>query len=77
MASRRFNVLLTEEQYARLTREAERTSVSIGELIRRSIDATFKLDGDRKTPGVELSIGVWRRPDAAIAGRRPGVRFER
>ncbi len=41
-------------------------------------DATkVKLDGDRKTPGVELSIGVWRRPDAAIAGRRPGVRFER
>jgi hypothetical protein len=77
MASRRFNVILTEAQYRRLNDEAERTSLSVGELIRRAVDASLGLDEERRRDGLEVSIGIWRRPDAAVVGRRPGIRFSR
>jgi hypothetical protein len=73
--STRFNLILEDRQYRALTAESERQSVSIAELIRRSIDATFAFDADRRTPGVELSFSLWRRPDGAVAGRRPGIRL--
>ncbi len=42
----------------------------MAELTRRAIDATY-LPYDRpRMGGFELSLGVWRRPDAAMAGRR-------
>jgi hypothetical protein len=70
-----FHVILEDRQYHALVREANRSSLPIGELVRRAIDAAFELDVGRKTPGVEVSFGVWRRPDSALAGRRPGIRF--
>ena len=73
----RFNLILEDRQYGFLTAESQRLSVSVAELIRRSIDATFSLAEDRRTSGLELSVGVWRRPDAAVAGRRPGIRLHR
>ena len=73
----RFNMILEDRQYAFLTAESERLSVSVAELIRRSVDSTFGLVEDRRTPGLEVSIGVWRRPDAAVVGRRPGIRLGR
>jgi hypothetical protein len=73
----RFNLILEDRQYRTLTTESERQSVSVAELIRRSIDATFSLDDRRRVPGVELSVSVWRRPDGAVAGRRPGIRLPR
>jgi hypothetical protein len=76
MASR-FHITLEDHQYRFLTSESERLSVSVAELVRRSIDRTYALDGERKTPGIEVSVGVWRRPDAAVIGRRPGVRLRR
>jgi hypothetical protein len=39
--ARRLQVLLTPDQYAFLSREADRSSVSMGELIRRAIDTTY------------------------------------
>jgi hypothetical protein len=73
----RFNLILEDRQYRTLTVESERQSVSVAELIRRSIDAAFSLDDRRRVPGVELSVSVWRRPDGAVAGRRPGIRLPR
>ena len=73
----RFNLILEDRQYRTRTAESERQSVSVAELIRRSIDAAFSLDERRRAPGVELSVSVWRRPDGAVAGRRPGIRLGR
>ena len=73
----RFHVLLEDHQYRYLTEESGRLSVSVAELIRRAIDSTFSLEPTRRTPGIEISFGVWRRPDAAVAGRRPGIRLRR
>ena len=73
----RFNLILEDRQYRTLTAESERQSVSVAELIRRSIDAAFSLDDRRRVPGVELSFSVLRRPDGAVAGRRPGIRLPR
>lgn len=68
---------LEDIQYQALTAESSRSSVSVAELIRRAIDAAFSLDTERREGGLEVSFGVWRRPDAAVLGRRPGVRFRR
>jgi len=73
----RFNVVLEPRQYRFLRAEAERSSITIGELIRRALDHTYGFEDERRSKGVELSLGVWRRPDAAVIGRRPGVRFDR
>jgi hypothetical protein len=75
--STRFNMTLEDRQYVFLTEESQRLSISVAELIRRAVDSTFGLDPGRKTPGVELSVALWRRPDAAVVGRRPGVRLGR
>jgi hypothetical protein len=75
--SQRFNFHLEDAQYEALTAESERTSLSVAELIRRAIDQAFGFDGPRRTKGLEVSVGVWRRPDAAVVGRRSGVRFGR
>jgi hypothetical protein len=75
--SRRFNFYLEDVQYDVLTAESGRSSVSVAELIRRAIDRAFELDSSRRVGGIELSVGVWKRPDAAIVGRRSGVRFRR
>ena len=73
--SRRFNFYLEDVQYDVLSAESGRSGISVAELIRRAIDRAFDLDASRRTGGLELSIGVWRRPDAAVVGRRSGVRF--
>jgi hypothetical protein len=75
--SRKFTLTLEERQYDVLSTEAERSSVAVAELIRRAIDESFGLRLERRSPGVGLTLGLWRRPDAALLGRRPGVRFER
>jgi hypothetical protein len=73
--SRRFTMFLEDAQYDALTAEAWRSSLSMAELIRRAIDRSLDLDSARRTNGLEVSFGVWKRPDAAVVGRRPGVRF--
>jgi hypothetical protein len=68
--SRPFHFLLTNRQHALLVDEASRTGLPIAELIRRAVDRTYRPEAKPTVRGVELSIGVWRRPDAAVAGRR-------
>ena len=60
--SHRFHIFLTERQHAFLEAESERSSVSIGELIRRAIDTAYAPDG----PGRVQLI-------SHVLGRRTGV----
>jgi hypothetical protein len=73
----RFNLILEERQYAFLSAESERQCVAAAELIRRAIDQAFELRDSERTDGFEFSLGLWKRPDAAIVGRRAGIRFRR
>jgi len=71
----RLHILVTDEQRECLEREADRTGLSVAELARRAIDRVYRPALRPRTRGLELSVGVWRAPDAAVAGRRPGIRL--
>ena len=62
--------MLREEQRSYLLTESARTGLSISELVRRAIDVTYPTAADKHLGGFELSVGLWRRLDAAVAGRR-------
>jgi hypothetical protein len=68
--SRKTQITLDDRQHAFLRDEAHRTGLSMAELIRRAVDATYLPYQRRRLAGYEVSVGVWRRPDAALAGRR-------
>jgi hypothetical protein len=68
--SQRFHLLLTSRQHELLVDEAIRTGLPMAELIRRAVDRTYRPRAKPSVRGIELSVGVWRRPDAAVAGRR-------
>ena len=68
--SQRFHVLLTDRQHSTLHDEAARTGLPIAELLRRAVDRTYRKHARPTVRGVEISVGLWRRPDAAVAGRR-------
>jgi len=68
--SRRTQITLTDRQHVFLQIESDRTGLSIAELVRRAIDRTYRPHLRPKVGGVELSLGLWARPDAAVVGRR-------
>jgi hypothetical protein len=70
----RTQVLLEEAQYEYLVAEGIRTGLSRSELIRRALDETFRPEARFRVRGFDLGFGIWRSPDAAIAGRRVGPR---
>ena len=63
--SHRLNVTLTNEQYEWLDSEANRSSVSMSETIRRALDTVFGMHGERRVFAVTHA-----------AGRRPGVKLD-
>jgi hypothetical protein len=71
----RLQIWLTDRQYDALNDEANRTSLSMAELIRRLVDRALRPNERPHLAGFELSVGMWRRPDAAVAGRRPGIKL--
>jgi hypothetical protein len=73
--SRKTQITLTDRQHAFLLDESQRTGLSLAELVRRSIDRVYRPNLRPRIPGVELSVGLWKRPDAAVAVRRPGRRL--
>jgi hypothetical protein len=75
--SRRTQITLTDRQHAFLNDEKLRTGLPVAELIRRAVDHVYRPHKRQRTDGVELSLGLWRRPDAAIVGRRPDRVFRR
>lgn len=67
---RRTHMMITERQHAFLSDESARTGLSMGELVRRAIDSTYRPHSRPRLSGYELSVGLWRSPDAALVGRR-------
>ena len=70
----RTQVMLEPDQYAYLVGEGERTGLSRSELIRRALDETYRPEARFRVGGFDIGFGLWRAPDAAIAGRRIGPR---
>jgi hypothetical protein len=68
--SRKTQITLTDRQHALLRDEADRTGLSMAELVRRAVDCVYRPHSRPRLKGFELSLGVWPRPDAAVAGRR-------
>jgi hypothetical protein len=75
--SRRTQVTLTDRQHAFLIGESVRSGLSLAELVRRAVDTVYRPGSRPRVPGYELSLGLWRRPDAALIGRRAGHRTRR
>jgi hypothetical protein len=73
--SRRSQITFTDRQHAFLLAESERTGLSLAELVRRAVDETYRPLTRRRVGGVEVSVGIWRRPDAAVVARRPPRRL--
>jgi len=71
---RRTQVTLRDEQYEFLHGEAGRTGLPVAELVRRAIDDTYRPESRRRVRGFDVGFGLWRDPDAALAGRRAGSR---
>jgi len=67
---RRTHFMVTDRQHAFLSDESARTGLSMCELVRRAIDTTYRPYSRPQIYGYEVSVGLWRRPDAAIIGRR-------
>ena len=73
--SRRAHIVLSDRQYAFLVSESERTGLAMAELVRRAIDRVYRPNLRERVDGLEVSFGLWRRPDAAVVGRRPRRRL--
>jgi Ribbon-helix-helix protein, copG family len=73
--ARRLHITISEEQYAFLDEEANRSSVSIAELVRRALDTTYVLAAPGRVTVIEHKLG--RRPgfsvdrDASTTRARP------
>ena len=67
---RRTQITLTDRQHAFLLDEKLRTGLPIAELVRRAVDSVYRPNGRPRVDGLEVSFGFWRRPDAAVVGRR-------
>jgi hypothetical protein len=68
--SRRTQITLTDRQHAFLRDESWRTGLPLAELVRRAVDKTYRPHSRPTVRGLEVSLAVWRRPDAAVVGRR-------
>ena len=67
--SRKTQITLTDRQHQLLLEESVRSSVSIAELVRRAIDATYRPKLRPLIGGYQLNVGFLRAPDAAVVGR--------
>ena len=71
---RDIHVHIAERQYLWLRSESALTGLPMAELIRRALDYTYQPNARQKLGGWQASVGWWRHPDAAVAGRRAGTR---
>ena len=62
----RLQILLSDEQYAFLDAEANRSSVSMAEIVHRALDTVFGAKGDRAFVSIAHTLG--RRPGRRIDG---------
>ena len=69
--SRRVQFTLTDRQHSFLVDESARTGLSMAELVRRSIDTTYRPETRPRLSGFAINVALARRPDAAVVGRIP------
>jgi ribbon-helix-helix protein len=73
----RTQITLTDEQYAMLKRESERTGLGLAELVRRALSVTYRTPGPGSTAALDESFGAWteRGFDGAeyVERLRPGL----
>jgi len=60
----RLQVTISNDQYTFLDAEADRSSVSIAELVRRALDTVFGEHGERRV--VHISHATGRRPGRRV-----------
>ena len=65
----RTQITIPERQYRLLRYESLRSGLSMAELIRRAIDATYEPRRRPTIRGYEIGVSVWRQPDIAVVGR--------
>jgi hypothetical protein len=68
--SRKTQITLEDDQHALLRAEAAVSGISMAELIRRAVDHVYRPWIRPTVMGYEINFGIWKRPDAAVAGRR-------
>ncbi len=61
---------LTDEQHEFLRVESHLTGLPMAELVRRALDVAYPAGERPRIRGWDVRVGVWRRPDAAVIGRR-------
>ena len=60
----RTQITLTDDQYARLREESQRTGLGLAELVRRALVRTYGAGTpDRRIRALEESFGAWRDVD--------------
>ena len=67
--SRSVHFTLTDGQHALLVEESVRTGLSMAELVRRALDATYRPRLRPIVAGFCLNFNATRGPDAAVVGR--------
>jgi hypothetical protein len=63
--SNRIHIVVADSQLAYLRAEADRSSISVSELVRRALDATYGPRGERRVFSITHTLG-----------RRPGKKFD-
>ena len=74
--SQRFHITLSDEQFVYLSRAAERTSLSVAELIRRAVEDKYHPSGRAGRSISEFTVAVWRRPVDSTRDRRRGISLD-
>lgn len=67
--SRRTQITLTDQQHQLLLEESIRSSISMAELVRRAVDATYRPLTRPIVRGYHLNVAVQRGLDPATIGR--------
>jgi hypothetical protein len=67
--SRKTQITLTDQQHRLLVEESIRSSVSMAELVRRAIDATYRPLTRPIVRGYHVNVGLHRAVDPATLGR--------
>jgi len=68
--SRKTQITLEDAQHELLRAEAALAGLSMAELIRRAVDQVYRPWVRPKVKGFEVNVALWKRPDAAVVGRR-------
>lgn len=74
--SHRTQITLSDEQYARLRAESQRTGLGLAELVRRALARTYGANGSAETlRALDASFGAWMSEDDALRQTADGAGY--